>query len=946
MDMEENILTFFITYESRETTLQLAEYDTVGKQKSKNRDSQNFRCSSTCTNIGWLEKRPEDDNTILQMCAEEDITILNVRKYENHALLPAEEVNSSASHASNEGLQVEASMSFISKMLPKGIHSSITFHSCTLENALSQTCLAPLNQRKVLLLYLHNEEDSFSSIFCSHLRGREVAEILRRSFFLLGWDIGESKYQGALKAALERCDDLSNLVNMIQSRSAAALFIVPINDSLTVSSILRVDVSRENLLLTLTQSENFLNVESSQEEELQLLNEQAGTANDFGSESYQKLMADMLGDRDYDSFEYNQHKHLKKKIAFALAGPETSEKGYEKKFWKKPRDFTRDKVEISFIYNCTEPLPAEKIARAQKYKDYNPRTDLMPIPVFVVRKCHGSNNPCRIFVDDIGRTYETWQEYISRNKLHECQMILPRDGRYEVGRDGRVLLERHLSPACGVDTKVLAGADYVSTAGGLASGGVFLAAAIPSIAVAPAVLVGAGVVGLGVGVYSIGRSAYTLYDRSRHKETLSFANSEARGAYLNILAGSLGFVGAGANVAVSQLASRGVNIGQGARAVVNTIGITNIGVSGASVLNSGYDVLDQWINENQSPSWLTIVQLSSSVLFFGNAVYNFRSCSTIVEEAQTRTLQDYQESLRSNRHRKTFTKLLKETISQNNGNEASGRAEVISAIRNIQNKDEVFAVLTRSNKDMNRNGIKFSAIDGDIRLNGIKIDMNEFMSMNKKETKTLLMNLSSSEPSPVEARTMRTTVSSFHLDGTSVTDVNNIASYTLKLLYFCSGDVRTKVIGALASLLAKLTVDIKLGLDQLFPDHDKYFRLINLVVGFFSKLADELEEKYQMWKKTGDKQYHIMLFDYMEMDKAKRYVKLFEKAINMCYMGMNMTEEAIKRLLTHFHNWIATKVYEHQETKEREERRMIHSARSRTRRVHCAKCGGHYYVKA
>ncbi|KAJ8965250.1 hypothetical protein NQ314_004262 [Rhamnusium bicolor] len=91
--------------------------------------------------------------------------------------------------------------------------------------------------------------------------------------------------------------------------------------------------------------------------------------------------------------------------------------------------------------------------------------------------------------------------------------------------------------------------------------------------------------------------------------------------------------------------------GHGAGAVVNTIGFVNIGASGVSVLNSGYDVFDQWYNENQRPSLLTIVQLSSSVLFFGNAVYNFKTCSTIVEETQSRILQDYQESLRSNRHR-------------------------------------------------------------------------------------------------------------------------------------------------------------------------------------------------------------------------------------------------------------------------------------------------------
>lgn len=53
----------------------------------------------------------------------------------------------------------------------------------------------------------------------------------------------------------------------------------------------------------------------------------------------------------------------------------------------------------------------------------------MPVPIFVLRKCHGSANPCRVFVDHTGRTYDTWEEYKNRNKLHECEMILPLNGR-------------------------------------------------------------------------------------------------------------------------------------------------------------------------------------------------------------------------------------------------------------------------------------------------------------------------------------------------------------------------------------------------------------------------------------------------------------------------------------------------------------------------------------
>lgn len=104
------------------------------------------------------------------------------------------------------------------------------------------------------------------------------------------------------------------------------------------------------------------------------------------------------------------------------------------------------------------------------------------------------------------------------NKLPQCEMILPKDGRYSYDQEGQVQLERHLSPACGIEAKILLGTDVANTAVGLASGGVFLAAAIPAITVAPVALVVAGAAGIGVGLYSIGRSVYTLVDRIRHKE--------------------------------------------------------------------------------------------------------------------------------------------------------------------------------------------------------------------------------------------------------------------------------------------------------------------------------------------------------------------------------------------------------------------------------------------
>lgn len=76
-----------------------------------------------------------------------------------------------------------------------------------------------------------------------------------------------------------------------------------------------------------------------------------------------------------------------------------------------------------------------------------------------------------------------------------------------------------------------------------------------------------------------------------------------------------------------------------------------MGASGAGILHSSYEIYIQWREDNVVPSTLTILQLSSSVLFFGNAVYNFKTGAAIVEETQTKVLQEYQDGLRSNRHR-------------------------------------------------------------------------------------------------------------------------------------------------------------------------------------------------------------------------------------------------------------------------------------------------------
>lgn len=122
-----------------------------------------------------------------------------------------------------------------------------------------------------------------------------------------------------------------------------------------------------------------------------------------------------------------------------------------------------NRVIVSFVYNCTEPLEYEKQKRGAKYKDYDPNTDVQPLPVFILRKCKYSPKSCRVVVDHLGRVYASWEDYLNRNNLPQCNMVYPKGGRYVGDENGNVILESMLSPACDLGAKVLVGTDIAST---------------------------------------------------------------------------------------------------------------------------------------------------------------------------------------------------------------------------------------------------------------------------------------------------------------------------------------------------------------------------------------------------------------------------------------------------------------------------------------------------
>ncbi|XP_056646597.1 uncharacterized protein LOC130451540 isoform X1 [Diorhabda sublineata] len=849
---------------------------------------------------------------------------------------------------SEDSIEMKAAKSCFKKISKHIVTSHVKFDLISLKYAKDHFLFCNSAQRKVVLLYMHTSKEEFSNIFMNKLRNPEISDILCESFVFMGWDLDNKECHFSLKEALLEVE-LEHLCTLVDTQTCAVVILQNINERIKVVSCLieeSPDGVEDTFLLCLKNSRDFLIMQRRIEHRDDL-----SENNDIDAEKFQGIMADMLGDRDYDSFAFNQHSSLKDKIGFALFGQPMEENGYSdnqneqidkifKSILKHNNLYAEhiDQVEISFIYNVMEPLPNEKKSRAKKYPNYNPKVDISPVPIFVLRKCKDSEDPCRIFIDEIGRVYDTWQLYIENNKLPECIMILPKNGRYEV-QENRVILESHKSPACNTSKTILKTGDIVSTIGGVGSGVLLLGAGVASIPAIPAIAVGATVVGTISGLYSIAKNSFHLADRVKHDEDLNFKNSEARGIYFNILAGAVGFVGFGANALVSQLVSQGVNIGKGVGAVVNTVGVVNIGVSGASIINSSYDVYDQWFNRNHKPNLLTIVQLSSSILFFGNAVYNFKSCKTMIDESQAQVLQDYQESLRSNRHRKTFNKLMKETIRQNEGNQVKGRAEVIKTICNIPQKDEIFAALTRNNKLMNKKDIKFSASNGEISFNGKIVNINDFSALNKQQAEAFLSNL----PTENTISSNQTTnfINNFSLNSLNLPNVEEFAQYSLHLIAAFGIDIQGMLVKTLKDVIGLTIEYFKDLLDELFPNRGAEHHLLNVVMEYFGGKAADYMKNYNLWCQTGSPYYYKEEYVDIPLQETERYIWIFSKIVKVFCNGGNVSKYDIMDIIKHVESWIFRKFYTNQRNEEENSQRAAHSPKRKATK--CLKCDGRYF---
>ncbi|XP_046605459.1 uncharacterized protein LOC124297998 [Neodiprion virginianus] len=462
---------------------------------------------------------------------------------------------------------------------------------------------------------------------------------------------------------------------------------------------------------------------------------------------------------DWLYYESDQHEYLKENIRYSLFGASET-----------------DALSTNIDVYTGDPVPTELLPEQAKLIDmiysrilevsrcrnslhvgiiFNVLCNLKekedkyvaPVPVFKVKRCmerkeslktgpHApiSNNTiggtalypyCVNYIDSEGRIYQNWTDYVTNNTLPKCMMVLPMGGYYQANPHVNNTADMtyvwvEIGPSPGA-AKILSCLDVASAILGIGALGIGAAAlAAPAIIAAPVVLTGS-VCGAVSGVCTMVRSGQQLADRHQHQQSISVMDGTARSAWFGVVGGVAGGLASGSTMILNKAVRAGLTIGTAGRTTFNVITIGNIVINGMGIGNGIYNIYINYHNKKEI-SVLDVTQVIAHVLFFGNAVINFHTAKTIINNTQQQVLQDYEQSLRSNRHKKAFRQIRRNTQACS-GDQITGDSEIIRGIRSIQNKDDFFAGVVRNNKVFRSSNAEVTFKDGHAMINhNVKFD--------------------------------------------------------------------------------------------------------------------------------------------------------------------------------------------------------------------------------
>lgn len=343
---------------------------------------------------------------------------------------------------------------------------------------------------------------------------------------------------------------------------------------------------------------------------------------------YQQSCCNSLGDRVYDRVNDEQ---LVGKVGYALynAPSEVVKVSKTAVYTKAQQNHIKlvcDKIKslqpneenlyyISYLYI---------VLRLRNKKRDEGIQVLFRVPKFEEEKPNLSSHT---FVDPKPRKYDTWMDYLKKNKLPKCDICFPVDGVYRV-IDGSVDVNYGASPACDTSTAVFTGLDVSSTVLLVGATGVTLASlAMP---IAAPVVWGATATVFASGTYETARTVYRLHDIKKHGESLGLKNPDSRSAWLSLAGSVVGMASIGTTAIARGVVATESAVSRAGLMTLRVLNVSSLAISGIGVVNGITTLVMKFINGTLET--IDILQFTSACLFFLNAVVTYSLASRLIEE--------------------------------------------------------------------------------------------------------------------------------------------------------------------------------------------------------------------------------------------------------------------------------------------------------------------------
>ena len=257
------------------------------------------------------------------------------------------------------------------------------------------------------------------------------------------------------------------------------------------------------------------------------------------------------------------------------------------------------------------------------------------------------------------------------------------------------------------------------------------------------------------GLWSMGRSVQQLKDRGQHGESISLTNKEALGAWIGIAGGTMGLASSGGTVLVTRAVRTGTTVTKAGMIAHDTFLIGNLLVNGVGIGFRSYDIVST-LKNNGEVSPKDVLFLTAHFFFFCNAIVNVQLAENFIKSSQGQMLQDYENSLRSNRHRKAFQRMARNTRAEWT-NDVASNEEIIRGINKIVDKDEFFQAMVRNRKTFSASGAKVSFSNGNVMVNSVlTIDPIEFSTLPKDVRTEIVRSMSSVPVKPLPVKEVYT----------------------------------------------------------------------------------------------------------------------------------------------------------------------------------------------